>query len=195
MMTRRLTVACLGAAIAFQIIVLAGMVAKAAMPLWTGTEIRVRTMPVDPRSMFRGNYARLRYEFGVLTKGALAGASGLRRGEVVYVSLEPGTDGLYGFAGASLERPAEGIFLRGRLAGTGEPLRVRFGIEAYFAPKDRALQIERDLRDGGVAVLMVTGGGHVALGDVIQDPDPDADPDADPGANPDVDPPANSSPE
>ena len=170
-MTRRLTAACLGAAIAIQIVVLAGMVARAAMPLWTGTEIRVRTMPVDPRSMFRGDYARLRYEFGALTKGALAGAGGLRRGEVVYVSLEPGTDGLYRFAGASLEMPAEGIFLRGRLAGTVEPRRVKFGIEAYFAPKDRALQIESDLRDGGVAVLMVTDGGRAALRDVISNPD------------------------
>ena len=83
--------------------------------------------------------------------------------------------------------PGEGVFVRGRIASTGERRRVKFGIEAYFAPKDRALQIESDLRDGGVAVLMVTDGGHAALRDVI--PDPNIGPDPNPGA----DPPANSS--
>ena len=67
----RLVVLGLGAAIAFQLVVLAGMVVNAALPRWTGTEIRVRTVPVDPRSMFRGNYAQLGYDFGTLPEGAL----------------------------------------------------------------------------------------------------------------------------
>ena len=156
-MTRpRLVVLGLGAAIAFQLVVLAGMVVNAALPLWTGTEIRVRTVPVDPRSMFRGNYARLGYDFGTLPEDALPGEDDLRLGEVVYVSLEPGEDDEYVFAGASFERPAEGLFLRGRLSTVTAPYRVRFGIEAFFAPKERALELEKDLRNGGTAVLMVS---------------------------------------
>ena len=46
----------------FQLFVLTGMVGLSVMPLWSGKEIRVKTIPVDPRSMFRGNYARLRYD-------------------------------------------------------------------------------------------------------------------------------------
>ena len=66
-MTRsRVVVLGLGAAIAFQMFVLVGMVVNAALPLWTGTEIRVRTLPVDPRSLFRGNYVRLAYALGTL---------------------------------------------------------------------------------------------------------------------------------
>ena len=176
-MTRRLTTASLGAAIAFQLLVLVGMVANAAMPLWIGTEIRVKTVPVDPRSMFRGSYARLRYEFGTLPEGALSAAGGLRVGEVPYVNLKPGADDLHEFAGATLEPPAGGVLLRGRLVSASEPLRVKYGIEAFFAPKDRALKLESDLRDGGVAVLMVTGGGQAALEDVIANSDADSDPD------------------
>lgn len=177
----RVTV-CLAAAIAFQLLVLAGMVARAAMPLWMGAEIRVRTVPVDPRSMFRGNYARLRYEFGTLPEDALADVEGLRAGEVVYVSLAPGEEGGYEFAGASLDRPAGGVFLRGRLTGNSRPLRIRYGIEAFFAPKERALKLERDLRDGGAAILMVTGRGRAALKDIIPHPGsaPSAGPDSDP---------------
>jgi len=157
----------LAVAIALQVLVLSGMVVKAALPLWTGTEIRVRTVPVDPRSLFRGNYARLNYEISRLPDGALSDVESVRVGEIVYVSLQPEGNGLHGFANVSLDEPAGGVFLRGRIVNNHAPYRVRYGIEAFFAPKDRALQLERNLRVGGVAVLMVEGSGRVALKDVV----------------------------
>ena len=163
----------LGAAIALQVVVLAGMVASAAMPLWTGAEVRVATLPVDPRSLFRGNYARLDYAFGTLPEDALDGYRDPRAGEVVYVSLEPGDEGLHRYAGASLERPADGLYLRGRIQRGRPPYRVRFGIEAFFAPKERALRLEEELRDGGVAVLRVSAGGRAAIEDIVPAPNPD----------------------
>ena len=178
-MTRSKVAVGLGAAIAFQLVVLAGMVVNAAMPLWTGTEIRVRTMPVDPRSIFRGNYARLAYEFGTLPEDTLPEVEGLRKGEVVYVRLERGENDEYAFAGASLAPPAEGIFLRGRLVRNHSLYRVRYGIEAFFAPKEKALKLEKDLRNGGTAVLMVSGSGRAALKDVIPNPNPDPSPSPD----------------
>ena len=169
----------LGAAIILQVAVLAGMVASAAMPLWTGAEVRVATLPVDPRSLFRGNYARLDYAFSTLPEDALDERRELRAGEVVYVSLEPGDDGLHRYAGASLVRPAEGVYLRGRIQRDLSPYRihygpyrVRFGIEAFFAPKERALRLERELRDGGVAVLKVSARGRAAIEDIVPPPDP-----------------------
>ena len=188
MTNAKLVIIGLGAAIAFQLAVLAGMVVNAAMPLWIGTEIRVRTVPVDPRSIFRGNYAQLGYDFGTLPENTLPGEDRLRPGEVVYVSLEPGEGGLHEFAGASLDEPGEGLFLRGRLTtdepGEGlftrerpttnhRPYRVRYGIEAFFAPKEKALALEKDLLNGGIAVLMVTGRGRAALGDVTPHPGTD----------------------
>ena len=161
-MIRSKIAAGLVAAIAFQLLVLAGMVVNAALPLWTGTEVRVKTVPVDPRSLFRGNYARLAYEFGTLPEGALARTEDLRIGEVVYVSLEPGAGDVHEFAGASLDPPPEGIFLRGRLATNHPPYRVRYGLEAFFAPKEKALALEKDLRNGGIAILMVAGNGQSA---------------------------------
>ncbi len=47
------------------------------------------------------------------------------------------------------------------------PLPIKYGIEAFFAPRERALQLEKDLRGGGVAVLMVSSGGKARLMDVI----------------------------
>ena len=177
-MSRRVIVLALGAAIVFQIIVLAGMVAGAAMPLWTGTEVRVATEPVDPRSVFRGNYARLNYAFSTLPEDALDVDRVLRTGEVVYVSLRAADNGLHHFAGASLEPPAEGVFLRGRILRDSAPHRVRYGIEAFFAPKEEALRLERELGDSGVAVLAVSRSGRAAIKDVIASSDPEM-PDAD----------------
>ena len=179
---RRKIALLLGAAITLQVVVLAGMVASAAMPLWTGTEVRVATLPVDPRSLFRGNYARLDYAFSTLPEDALDGYRDPRVGEVVYVRLESGDDGLHRYTGASLERPADGIYLRGRIQRDRSPYRVRFGIEAFFAPKERALRLEEELRNGGVAVLKVSDGGRAAIEDIIPSSDSgssDSDPDMD----------------
>jgi len=166
-MSRTRIITALGLAIALQFFVLSGMLVAAAMPLWTGTEVRVKTVPIDPRSMFRGNYARLNYEISQLPNGQPASATDLRVGEIVYVSLQPAPGGLYEFAEASLTKPAEGVFLRGRVTSRQSPYRLKYGIEAFFAPKDKALQLEKDLRDGGVAVLMVATSGKAALADVV----------------------------
>ncbi|MBU3068823.1 GDYXXLXY domain-containing protein [Aestuariicella sp. G3-2] len=157
----------LGLAVILQLCLLVGMVVKAAMPLWTGQEIRVKTIPIDPRSMFRGNYARLNYEIGQLPGRALSEFPSLRKGEVVYISLQTGDDGLFHYADASLTKPEAGVFLRGRTTNSVPPYRVKYGIEAYFAPKEKALKLERELRESGVAVLMVSDSGQVALQNVI----------------------------
>ncbi|KUJ80260.1 MULTISPECIES: GDYXXLXY domain-containing protein [Microbulbifer] len=162
----------LAAALLFQFLVLIGMVVTAQVPLWTGQEIRIETIPVDPRSLFRGNYARLQYAFSELDTGVFGQDRPLRNGEVVYVSLTPDKQGLYRFAGASLQEPEDGVFLRGRVSGQwwrreGNVYRIRYGIEAFFAPKERALALESELREGGVAVLRVSASGRARLERVI----------------------------
>lgn len=155
------------AAVALQVCVLVGMVVQSATPLWSGREIRVETLPVDPRSLFRGNYARLEYEFSSLPEDTLSEFLGLRVGEVIYAVLEQDEEGIYRLSDVVLEPPSKGVFLRGRLTTEYSPLRARFGIEAFFAPKEKALQLERDLGGGGVALLMVTDDGRVALKDIV----------------------------
>lgn len=160
------------AAIAFQFLILVGMYVSAQVPLWTGEEIRLKTIPIDPRSLFRGNYARLEYEISQVSAELFPEGRKLREGEVVYIALRPGRNGLYELAGAGLQKPEGGIFLRGRVSGTwfggdSDKYRVQYGIEAFFAPKEKALGLESDLRNGGVAEVMVSGGGRARLKDVI----------------------------
>jgi len=146
------------AALTLQVVILAGVFVNGFYPLWLGEEIRVETRPVDPRDLFRGNYARLGYDFSTLP------ATGFRPGDVIYLPLEQDGDLWRGLT-PSHQPPAQGLYLRGRVSGLpwGGTRRVTYGIEALFAPKEKALQLERELRDGAVAVLKVAPNGRAAL--------------------------------
>ena len=146
------------AALTLQVVILAGVFVNGFYPLWLGKEIRVETRPVDPRDLFRGNYARLGYDFSTLP------ATGFRPGDVIYLPLEQDGDLWRGLT-PSHQPPAQGLYLRGRVSGLpwGGTRRVTYGIEALFAPKEKALQLERELRDGAVAVLKVAPNGRAAL--------------------------------
>ena len=152
-----LKMALLGALL-LQLMVMAGVFINGFYPLWVGDEIRLKTQPVDPRDLFRGNYARLNYAFSTVD------SPDLRPGEVVYLPLI--RDGELWITGSpGHEKPAEGPFLRGRVSGSfwGGSNRIKFGIEALFAPKEKALALERQLRDEAVAVVRVAPNGRAAL--------------------------------
>ena len=146
------------AALTLQVVILAGVFVNGFYPLWLGKEIRVETRPVDPRDLFRGNYARLGYDFSTLP------TAGFRPGDVIYLPLEQDGELWRGLTPAR-QPPAQGLSLRGRVSGLpwGGTRRVTYGIEALFAPKEKALQLERELRDGAVAVLKVAPNGRAAL--------------------------------
>lgn len=176
-MKQKTVLAGLVAAVVFQTAVLAGEYLGAMVPLWTGQAVRLKTIPYDPRSLFRGNYARLRYEIATIPVADLGVATRIRGGEVVYVLLKQGDDGLYSYAGASRTRPESGVFLRGRVDHSrrwnwrqDDTLNVRYGIEAFFAPKQKALDLEQKLRRGGIAEIMVASNGKAALKDVREAP-------------------------
>ena len=149
------------AAILFQLVVMAGVWVNGFYPLWLGEEVRLKTRPVDPRDLFRGNYARLHYDFDTIEPGASAD---FRPGDVVYVPLVRHGD-LWNPQPAQVSRPESGVFLRGRV--TSRPWRsgsrVTFGIEALFAPKEKALALEKQLRHAAVAVVRVAPNGRAAL--------------------------------
>ncbi len=167
-------------AIAAQVAVLGGMLVNASLPLWTGTEVKLRTVPVDPRSLFRGNYARLNYDISRLPVGTLAEYESLRPNEVVYVTLRQNPNGIYEFEAASLTKPEAGVFIKGRYRGIrrapnqnniATDIDIEYGIEAYFAPVEEALELERTLRSSGaIAHVMVSRGGKPALKAISSNP-------------------------
>jgi uncharacterized membrane-anchored protein len=162
------------AAIALQLGVLATEYLGSVWPLWTGEEVRLEIVPVDPRSMFRGNYARLDYTVARVDSKLFEGPEEmLRKGEVVYVFVEEGEGEVWHATRVQLEQPLSGLFLRGRMirawSHDEQSLQIRYGIEAWFAPKAKALEIEAAARRSqgegarAYAVIAVSGSGRAAL--------------------------------
>lgn len=149
-----------------QLSVLVGEYLLAQYPLWVGESVTLRMQPRDPRDLFRGNYARLQYDISQLSPSLLnADQDPLRDGARVYLSLAVDEHGIAQPVALSLTAPATGPVIRGRVRHHwgGDWMTVEYGIEAWFAPLDKALALERDLMQGGLAEVKLTASGRAAL--------------------------------
>jgi len=172
-MTLRHTVLGLLLVSLLQVVVLAGEYLGAVYPHWSETTVKLKTIPVDPRSLFRGNYASLNYDISTLPVTLYKGPQQLRENERVYVLLELDEDGISTARQVLLRPPAQGLFIRGRIKnrrwGNKDNLSIKYGIEAWFAPKREALALEKRLRSGALAEVSLATNGKAALKAVIAD--------------------------
>ena len=156
-------------AIIIQFAVVMMVYGSALVPHLTGTQVTLEVTPRDPRSVFRGNYARLR-----LNEHSLPVSSERSRicpYDTVYVPLEKNGK-YYRGKGGQLKKPTEGLYLRGRVelkrcVNAGRSVPIQYGLEAYFAPKLEAEAIDRKARFGGFELdVMVAPGGQAAIKDI-----------------------------
>lgn len=157
---KRFLAAGLALTITAQMLVLATEYLSSVWPLWFGTPITLQTQPIDPRSLFRGNYVRLSY--GISSLEAATATEPLREGEVGYVTLVKEGDH-YVASGLRKDKPASGLFIRGRVDYGGDAYRMKYGIEAYFLPRERALRAEKWVGQGAVAEVYVLDSGKAAI--------------------------------
>lgn len=139
-------------AIILQLIVLAYMAGEREYILRYGKIIHLRTAPIDPRDMFRGDYVRLNYEVSRIPVNMIKGADGvdeIKKGAKIYARLKEGPNGLYEMVNADLQKPEEGLYLSGRIPypyrklQVGNPIWVNYGIEAYFVEQGKGRDIEK----------------------------------------------------
>ena len=146
------------AAIVLQVALLAYMAAEREWVVRTGRTVYLRTAPLDPRDVMRGDYVRLNYEVTrvprALWQGAPADTNSARewppRDTKVYALLREDEEGVAELVALSDQRPGEGVFIRGRSEPSwGQHVSVRYGLEAYFMEQGKALELEqRQPRDG-----------------------------------------------
>lgn len=179
-MTTKHRIGLLVLVVVLQTAALVGMVAIKHRTLVTGTPVLLETMPVDPRSLFRGDYVTLNYAIGSLDYDEVGGDRDFERHDRIYVLLhegetywepvsihremparEPGTIAIGG------EVQYSGIWVDGqRRAG----INVRYGIESYFVPEGKGREIELPRNEGKVAILVaVDGKGDAAIKAVLVD--------------------------
>ncbi len=172
-----------GTTLAFQLAVLAGMIALHAAPLMLGETIRLKVTPVDPRDVMRGDYVILSYPISRAPADEIEGVPNLNssrtwyswerdawlEGRTVYVTLEPDASGrCWHGVKASLEKPASGKFIRGRYVRSWGNVNVEFGIEAYYVQEGTGGKLEqaRNARHL-VADVALMPSGKAALRDLV----------------------------
>ena len=141
-----------------------------------GTEIMLRTVPVDPRDLFRGDYVILNYEISEISEnqkiigeyGGYADKESLYNRQTVYVTLIK--DGDYYIGGdIYTERPSKGLFIKGRIDKYSRSA-IIYGIENFFVPEDEGKEIEHARNLNKVsAKITVNAYGHASIKELYID--------------------------
>ena len=116
-----------------QVILLAYMAGQRENVLRTGKTIYLRTVPVDPRDLFRGDYVRLQYEISNIEREKMQDGLKLlsvsdshkNKDKKVYAVLEVNDDNVAEVVYVTDKKPEKGkLFIRGRVERFGNFLFV-----------------------------------------------------------------------
>jgi uncharacterized membrane-anchored protein len=170
--------------IALQTTALLGMVGIKQYTLSTGTPIVLKTEPIDPRSLFRGDYVRLNYAISRLSLDKLAGDREFERTDTIYVVVRQ--EGEFWEAVSVHQVPppvmAGQIAIKGRVeyinqlsfqrpGAPAEPtksINVKYGVENYFVPEGEGRVLERPRPGETVSIrLVVDRYGNAAIKAVL----------------------------
>lgn len=149
---------------------LAVMIESRASVLRNGVEIILKSEPIDPRDLMRGDYVRLGYGQGIsvipdeMVRGEWPEQDTV---QPVWVVLSAGEEGLFAAREVRFSRPAEveegdvvmrSLPVRIRVARNGQGPNVidrpRFGIERYYVPEGEGLEIEKARNEGRTTVAV-----------------------------------------
>jgi uncharacterized membrane-anchored protein len=157
----------------FWLALIGGLLGFKEYTLRTGQEVLLRTVPVDPRDLFRGDYVILQYELSTFPAAEL-GVDPERPApwynRQYYVSLEV-EDGYASATGVYQNKP-DGLFLKGRIMNIrNEEAMLDYGISSYFVPEGRGHEIERGDQRPDVRVSIDKFGNAVILALVVDGED------------------------
>lgn len=170
--------------VALQTIALAVMVGMKQYTLNTGTPIVLKTEPIDPRSLFSGDYVRLNYSIRRLNLEQLAGDDVFDYHDRVYVVLER-RDSYWEAVSVHhgrLEAAPGQVIIKGEVEnGFGtvwssadnrrdklKTIEVRYGIENYFVPEGEGRDLERPKPGEVVSIrVMVDRFGNAGINAVL----------------------------
>ena len=118
-------------ALAVLILIAGSFILYLSFPLLTGTTIILKTQPVDPLDLFRGQYLTINYEISRVNL-----SEGFKEGDAVYVSLKEGSDKIWHADKILSSKPESGVFIKGAAKQSWRGLAVEYGIEQYFFERD-----------------------------------------------------------
>ncbi|MBB3310571.1 putative membrane-anchored protein [Rhizobium sp. BK196] len=144
-----------------QTLILGYIIQSRASILASGTEILLKTAPVDPRDFLRGDYVVLNYDISSIPVSTVTGGIPAEAGEqTLWVRLKRQPDGFWGIVESSFrELPAasDTVVLRSLPfysygPNDGETIRVEYGIERYYVPEGEGKPLEEARNEGVVSI-------------------------------------------
>ena len=133
--------------------------------LHNGKEILLKTFPVDPRDLLRGDYVIFNYEIAQVPSGEF-----YRYNTPVYLSLALDKNNIAYRTKILTAKPDKGLFIKGKIAKcpTTVPLVgigkcVNMGIESYFVKEKTGLELERNLRKGAFVRVKIDKNGNAKV--------------------------------
>ena len=165
-----------------QTAILGAMIESRAGVLRSGDEILLKTAPVDPRDLLRGDYVRLGYDMSILPKTLFSTLPehALAEGTPILVDLEADDEGLHQPVAVHLSDNAPlpdptVVRVRGTLASSSplssDMLRLRYGIERFYLPEGEGMAIEADMRMRSFYVIAAVSAAGQAQIKAFQDGD------------------------
>ncbi len=158
-----------------QTAILGYMIEGRAAILRSGTEVLLKTAPVDPRDLLRGDYVILTYDISTISTTSITGQKPeTGDAERLHVRLKPGTDGYWIVSETSFDplQAEEGSVILLSMPVTiydwewqnAGNLTVSYGIERYYVPEGEGKPIEDGRNQGRVSVAVrvsETGQGQI----------------------------------
>jgi len=156
--------------------------------LYAGEEISLKTRPVDPRDLFRGDYVILDYEINEIVPEKMdeeaqkilkSDQSYDLYGKDVYVVLKKGKT-YHEVDYAAFKKPVGKLYLKGKIdyirtqniATEREKVVsviVSYNLDKYFVPENTGLKLEELSRQGQLAVKVKVLNGYPVLIDVFSE--------------------------
>lgn len=167
-----------------QTAILGYMIEGRAAILRSGTEVLLKTAPVDPRDLLRGDYVILTYDISSISTTSVTGTRP-DEGDVakLYVRLKPGSDGFWIVSQASFDPLAaedgsvvllsQPITIYGWEWENAGNLFVSYGIERFYVPEGEGKPIEDGRNEGRVSVAArISADGQAQIRALMLDGEP-----------------------
>ncbi|NLV68119.1 MAG: GDYXXLXY domain-containing protein [Spirochaetes bacterium] len=147
-----------------QVAVLVFMAVNQEYILAAGKKVMLKCEPIDPRSLFSGDYVILNYEITRTDLDTITVKPGekqsFRVNETIYIALEKPESSKYWRAAAASRdinwlRSMYKTVIRGRI---DRYYNIKFGVEDYFVPQHEGINIERNLDNVHVEVSVMPDG-------------------------------------
>lgn len=182
------------------ILILIAMTISPLLTTFYGIDIKLKTQPVDPRDLFRGDYIVLSYEIEEINFKNIDNdvkdyfkSNNHEYSIRAYASLEKDKSGFYNVKNVSLEKPNQGIYLKGLLRKhtTFEPIdkdnvdfknsdgeyvepegkyvdvyNMDYNIDKYFVPENTGKKLENASLKGDITAVVRVRKGNSLLKDV-----------------------------